>query len=134
MRDKKHPCPDFPHFLHGADYNPEQWMETKEIWDEDMALMKKANCNEMTVGIFSWSTIEPREGEYDFSFLDEIIGKISANGGKVILSTPSGARPRWLAEKYPEDILTMRRNGMKTDFSWNRTAELYRKMYEDAHK
>ena len=102
MRDKKHPCPDFPHFLHGADYNPEQWMETKEIWDEDMALMKKANCNEMTVGIFSWSTIEPREGEYDFSFLDEIIGKISANGGKVILSTPSGARPRWLAEKYPE--------------------------------
>ena len=44
---------------------------------------------------------------------------------------------RWAvdtAKKYPADILTMRRNGMKTDFSWNRTAELYRKMYEDAHK
>lgn len=102
MSEKKYPCPDFPHFIHGADYNPEQWMEDKQIWDQDMALMKQANCNEMTVGIFSWSTLEPREGAYDFSFLDEIIEKIGANGGKVILSTPSGARPRWLAEKYPE--------------------------------
>ena len=102
MERKKHPCPDFPHFIHGADYNPEQWLELKQIWDEDMALMKQANCNEMTVGIFSWSTLEPREGGYDFSFLDEIIEKIGNNGGKVILSTPSGARPRWLAEKYPE--------------------------------
>lgn len=102
MQEKKYPCPDFPHFIHGADYNPEQWMEDKKIWNEDMALMQQANCNEMTVGIFSWATLEPREGEYDFSFLDEIIEKIGANGGKVILSTPSGARPRWLAEKYPE--------------------------------
>lgn len=102
MENKKHPCPNFPHFIHGADYNPEQWLEEKQIWDEDMALMKQANCNEMTVGIFSWSTLEPREGEYDFSFLDEIIEKIGDNGGKVILSTPSGARPRWLAEKYPQ--------------------------------
>jgi hypothetical protein len=30
----------------------------------------------MSVGIFSWSTLEPREGEYDFSFLDEIIEKM----------------------------------------------------------
>ena len=102
MQKKQYPCPDFPHFIHGADYNPEQWMEYEGIWDQDMALMKQANCNEMTVGIFSWSTLEPREGEYDFSFLDEIIEKIGANGGKVILATPSGARPRWLAEKYPE--------------------------------
>ena len=68
--------PHFPHFIHGADYNPEQWMEDKQIWDQDMALMKQANCNEMTVGIFSWSTLEPKEGEYDFSFLDEIIEKV----------------------------------------------------------
>lgn len=23
---------DFPHFLHGGDYNPEQWIKTPEIW------------------------------------------------------------------------------------------------------
>ena len=92
----------FPHFIHGADYNPEQWSATKEIWDKDMELMKEANCNEMSVGIFSWAELEPEEGKYDFSFLDEIIDKIYANGGRVVLATPSGARPRWLVEKYPE--------------------------------
>ncbi len=92
----------FPHFLHGGDYNPEQWIGYEGIWDEDMRLMKLANCNEMSVGIFSWATLEPEEGKYDFSFLDEIIEKIYENGGRVMLATPSGARPRWMAEKYPE--------------------------------
>ena len=100
MRHRIFPCPSFPHLIHGADYNPEQW--PRDIWDRDMELMQQANCNEMTVGIFSWSTLEPREGEYDFSFLDTVIEKIGAAGGKVILATPSGARPRWLAETYPE--------------------------------
>ena len=103
MNMKKYTCESFPHLIHGADYNPEQWMDYDGIWDEDMRLRKLANCNEMTVGIFSWAKLEPREGEYDFSFLDAAIGRIGNNGGKVILATPSGARPHWLAEKYPEE-------------------------------
>ena len=99
---KKYINEKFPHFLHGGDYNPEQWINTKEIWDEDMRLMNLAGCNEMTVGIFSWATLEPEEGVFDFSFLDEIIDKVYEAGGRVLIATPSGARPRWLAEKYPE--------------------------------
>ena len=102
MEKKIFPCPAFPHLIHGADYNPEQWIDDKSIWDKDMDLMRLANCNEMSVGIFSWSTLEPREGEYDFTFLDEIIEKIDKNGGKVILATPSGARPQWMADRYPD--------------------------------
>ena len=94
--------PAFPHMIHGADYNPEQWMHDRAIWDRDMELMTGANMNELTVGIFSWAVLEPREGEFDFSFLDEIIDKIYRNGGRVVLATPSGARPHWLADKYPE--------------------------------
>ena len=112
---KKYINDKFPHFLHGGDYNPEQWIRTKEIWDEDMRLMNLANCNEMTVGIFSWATIEPEEGVFDFSFLDEIIDKIYAAGGRVILATPSGARPRWLAEKYPE-VLRVTEKGEKKKY------------------
>ena len=44
---------------------------------------------------------------------------------------------RWAADtakQHPEDILQMRKNGMTTDFSWGHTAELYRKMYENAYK
>lgn len=112
---KNHPCGSFPHFIHGADYNPEQWIGDKSVWDQDMQLMKQAHCNEMTVGIFSWAKLEPREGEYDFSFLDETIERVGKNGGKVILATPSGARPHWLAEKYPE-VLRVRPDGVREHF------------------
>lgn len=105
----------FTHFIHGADYNPDQWLHAKEVWDEDMQLMKEANCNEMTVGIFSWATLEPEEGKFDFSFLDEIIDKIYKNDGRVVLATPSGARPRWLTEKYPE-VLRVREDGHRNRF------------------
>jgi len=115
MSDKNYPCGSFPHFIHGADYNPEQWLHDKSVWDEDMRLMKLANCNEMSVGIFSWAKLEPREGEFDFSFLDEIIEKIGNSGGKVILATPSGARPHWLADKYPE-VLRVGSDGMREHF------------------
>ena len=115
MLNKNYPCPSFPHFIHGADYNPEQWIHDKSIWDQDMELMKLANCNEMSVGIFSWAKLEPKEGEYDFSFLDEIIEKIHAHGGKVILATPSGARPHWMADKYPE-VLRVNPYGQRMGF------------------
>ncbi len=46
-----------PHVLHGGDYNPDQWIQTPEVWDEDMRLMRLAGCNAMTVGIFSWASI-----------------------------------------------------------------------------
>lgn len=93
---------DFPHFLHGGDYNPEQWIETPEIWDEDMALMKEGHLNEFTVGIFSWAEIEKEEGVFDFTWLDTIIDKIYKAGGRVVLATPSAARPKWMSDKYPE--------------------------------
>ncbi len=112
---KNYACGAFPHLIHGADYNPEQWIDDKSVWDADMELMKKAHMNEMSVGIFSWAMLEPREGEYDFSFLDEVIERVGNNGGKVILATPSAARPLWLAEKYPE-VLRVRPDGTREHF------------------
>lgn len=101
--DKYNPViPSFGHMIHGADYNPEQWIETPEVWDEDMRLMKLAGMNSASVGIFSWSMLEPEEGKYDFSFLDTIMDKLAKNGMKAVLATPSGARPAWLSKKYPE--------------------------------
>lgn len=93
---------NFKHMLHGGDYNPDQWLDRPDILDEDMRLMKLAHCNTMTVGIFSWVALEPEEGNFDFSFLDKTINDVYQNGGRVILATPSGARPAWLSQKYPE--------------------------------
>jgi beta-galactosidase len=92
----------FPHFLHGGDYNPEQWRQMKEIWQEDMRLAKLAQCNAMSIGIFSWVALEPEEGRYDFTWLDEIMDLLAANGLVAVLATPSGARPAWMSAKYPE--------------------------------
>lgn len=64
--------------------------------------MKAAHINEVTLGVFSWSMLEPREGEYQLEWLEKIIDNLYENGISVILSTPSAARPKWLSDRYPE--------------------------------
>lgn len=88
--------------LHGADYNPDQWLDYPEILKEDLEMMKKSNTNAFSIGMFSWVTLEPEEGAFEFEWLDEIMDNIHEIGGHVLLSTPSGARPAWMSQKYPE--------------------------------
>ena len=38
--------------LHGGDYNPEQWLESQDILEEDIRLMKQAHINCVTLGVF----------------------------------------------------------------------------------
>ena len=52
------------HLLHGGDYNPEQWLDCPDILEEDIRLMKEAGVNCVTLGVFSWSVLEPEEGVY----------------------------------------------------------------------
>lgn len=105
----------FNHIIHGGDYNPDQWIDTPEIWDEDMRLMNLAHVNSATVGIFSWAMLEPEEGVYNFEFLDRILDKLHQNGKEVILATPSGARPVWLSQKYPE-VLRVEETGVRNEY------------------
>ena len=105
----------FDFIIHGGDYNPDQWMRTPEIRDEDMRLMKLAHINSASVGIFSWAALEPEEGVYNFAWLDEMMDKMYANGISVILATPSGARPAWLAKKYPE-VLRVEESGIRNEY------------------
>ena len=90
--------------LHGADYNPEQWIDVPGIWGEDVRLMKLSHSNVVAVGIFSWTMLEPQEGVFQFEWLDEIMDLMHKNGNYVILATPSGAKPAWMAHKYPETL------------------------------
>lgn len=95
--------PGIAHMIHGGDYNPDQWMKDKDrIWKEDMRLAREAHMNSMTVGIFSWTALEPEEGVYTFEWLDEVMDILAQNHMAAILATPSGAKPRWMAQKYPE--------------------------------
>ena len=98
------------HLLHGCDYNPEQWLEYPEVFEEDLRLMKAAEINCVTLGVFSWSVLEPEEGVYDFEWLDRIIRRLGEADIQVILATPSGAMPHWLTQKYPE-VMQVRADG-----------------------
>ena len=75
---------------YGGDYNPDQWPE--EVWDEDVRLMVKAGVNLVSVGIFSWAKIEPREDVYDFGWLDRIIDNLGKAGIAVDLATATASR------------------------------------------
>ncbi|HVT12110.1 MAG TPA: beta-galactosidase [Fimbriimonadaceae bacterium] len=118
----------FPGILHGGDYNPEQW--PKAVWAEDDRLMAKANWNVVTLGIFSWVSLEPEEGRFTFEWLDEIFETQARAGRLVGLATPSAAAPAWLSKKYPETLRTgadgiRRRHGNRVNFCW--TSPVYRR-------
>lgn len=93
---------EISNLLHGGDYNPDQWLDYPEILEDDIELMKEAGVNVVTLGVFAWSSLEPEEGVFTFEWLDNIMDRLYENGIYVILSTPSAARPPWLAKKYPE--------------------------------
>ena len=92
--------PKIPALLHGGDYNPDQWLDRPDILEEDIKMMKKAGVNTATVGVFSWSALEPQEGNFQFGWLHDIMDKLYENGIYTVLATPTGARPAWMDEKY----------------------------------
>ena len=98
--------------LHGADYNPDQWLDRPDVLEQDIKLMKKAGMTVMSVGIFSWAKLEPVEGRYEFDWLDQVIDRLYENGIQTILATPSAARPTWMSHTYPE-VLRMDENRVR---------------------
>ncbi len=124
-------------FLHGGDYNPDQWLDRPDILAQDVELMKRANVNVVSLGIFAWATLEPEDGKYDFSFLEERIQTLYENGIYTILATPSGARPVWMAHKYPEVLRVTehgQRNRMGARHNHCYTSPVYRQKVWEMNK
>ncbi len=122
--DRRYPlvAERLPRFLHGGDYNPEQW--PPEIWDEDIRLMKTANVNVATVGVFSWVSLQPASDRYEFGWLDTVMDKLAENGIYAVLATPSAAQPAWLSRAHPEVLRadangTRRRHGRRVNYCPN---------------
>ncbi len=108
--------PKIPALLHGGDYNPDQWLDRPDILEEDIKMMKKAGVNTATVGVFSWSALEPQEGNFQFGWLHDIMDKLYENGIYTVLATPTGARPAWMDEKYPS-VLRVEKDGCRNHHS-----------------
>jgi beta-galactosidase len=92
--------PEIRGIAYGGDYTPEQW--PKEVWREDVALMREAGVNLVSVGIFAWALIETSEGVFDFAWLDELLDLLHENGISVDLGTPTASPPAWFFADHPE--------------------------------
>ncbi|WP_030990358.1 beta-galactosidase [Streptomyces sp. NRRL WC-3744] len=97
----------------GGDYNPEQWPES--VWQEDVRLMREAGVTMVSVGIFSWALLEPAPREYDFGWLDRVIGLLHENGIRVDLGTPTVVPPAWFYRAHPE-ALPVTAEGVRYEF------------------
>ncbi|MFI7296010.1 beta-galactosidase [Streptomyces sp. NPDC050121] len=97
-----------PRLAYGADYNPEQW--PRDVWEEDVRLMREAGVNVVSVGIFSWARIQPGPDTWDFGWLDEVMDLLHAGGIGVDLATATASPPPWLTTAHPE-ILPVTANG-----------------------
>jgi beta-galactosidase len=89
-----------PHIFYGGDYNPDQWPE--DVWYEDVRLMREAGVNLVSLGIFSWSRLEPSEGKFEFAWLDKVMDLLDAGGIAADLATATASPPPWLSHAHPE--------------------------------
>jgi len=102
-----------PAFGFGGDYNPEQWHPS--VWQEDVALMKVAGVNLVSVGIFSWALLEPSEGRYEFGWLDDVLDLLQESGIRVDLANASASPPPWFSHRYPQS-LPVTANGVRLGY------------------
>ncbi|MFV2020747.1 beta-galactosidase [Micromonospora sp. LOL_023] len=95
---------------YGGDYNPEQWPES--TWRDDVSLMRQARVNLVTVGVFAWSRLEPRPGQYTADWLDRLLDLLHGGGIKVALATPTASPPPWFSLAHP-DALPVTADGVR---------------------
>ena len=61
-----------PHRLYiGVNYHPHDWPE--ERWPVDIAMMKEAGFDTVRLGHLCWDSFEPADGQYDFSWFDQVM-------------------------------------------------------------
>lgn len=92
--------PSYASIRYGGDYNPEHW--PSGVIDEDLALMKDAGVNLVSLGIFGWAEVERTPGTYDFSYYRMVLDRLHAAGIGVSMATMTASPPPWMAHRHPE--------------------------------
>lgn len=86
----------------GIDYYPEHWDRT--LWEEDAARMEALGVHVVRLAEFAWSRMEPEDGRFDFTWLDEAVEVLTRHHMKIILGTPTNCAPVWLYHDHPETL------------------------------
>lgn len=102
---------------YGVSYYPEHRDRAQMV--AEIKLMQDSGINTVRMGEFAWCRFEPRDGEFDFAWMDEAVELIGRAGMKSILCTPTACPPAWLVEKHP-DILYVDNRGVTRPFGGRR--------------
>lgn len=89
--------------LTGVYYYPEHWDERQ--WERDFKKMHELGFEFTHFAEFAWAQLEPKEGVYDFAWLDRAVALAAKYQLKVVLCTSTATPPVWLSRKYPEILL-----------------------------
>ena len=84
----------------GTCYYPEHWPE--KMWDNDASTMVKLGIQQVRIGEFSWSRIEPSRNNFKWNWLDKAIETLAKYNLKIIMCTPTATPPKWLIDEIPE--------------------------------
>jgi beta-galactosidase len=90
--------------LYGASYYHE-YMPYERL-EQDVILMEEAGITVVRMGESVWGSWEPREGQFEFAWMDRIIDRLHKAHIKVIFGTPTYSIPVWLYHKHPEILVT----------------------------
>lgn len=90
--------------LYGVAYYPE-YMPYERL-DKDVDLMQEAGITVVRVGESTWSSWEPRDGDFQFAWMQRVLDRLHQAGIKAILGTPTYSIPTWLYKEHP-DILVL---------------------------
>ena len=103
----------------GVAYYPEHWPH--ERWEIDARLMQEAGITRVRMAEFAWHRMEPREGQFEFGWLEEAINLFGRYGIETILGTPTPTYPAWLHDMYP-DIHQIKSNGQVKEWGQRQDA------------
>jgi beta-galactosidase len=117
---------EFDEVLFGVAYYHE-YMPHERL-EEDVRLMKEAGINYVRLGESTWQLWEPREGEFEFAWMDRVVTAMHNAGIKVIMGTPTYSIPAWLYHKYPE-ITAMQENGQRLKYGIRQNVDITNPIY-----
>ena len=80
---------------------------------EDIKMIKDAGMNTVRIAESTWSTLEPSNGKFDFTYIDKVLDIVKKEGMKAIIGTPTYAIPSWLANEDSDVMVTTKQGQAK---------------------
>jgi beta-galactosidase len=84
----------------GVTFYPDQW--PKDYWNKAFSEIASAGFKLVRFGEMAWNWVEPSDGNFTFTDLDEALDTAHKHGIKILLGLPTSQAPTWLIKKYPE--------------------------------